>query len=103
MHEFRETRDTSTIAAQQVAPRGKLATILVGILEDADEAIYRDRQAAKAFIARASAILRDEIDHNSVPATLVRGGLTPWQTKRVKVHVEVHLDSTIRMRDLAEI
>jgi len=111
-------RDASTIAAQQVAPgitaqidigpqdeveRGRLATILVGILEDADEAIYRDREAAKACIARASAILRDEFDHDSVPASLVRGGLTPWQTKRVKAHVEAHLDSTIRMRDLAEI
>jgi len=112
------TGDTSTIAAQQVAPgiaarigigpqheveRGRLATILVRILEDADEAIYRDREAAKACIARASAILRDEIDHDSVPATLVRGGLTPWQMKRVKAHVEAHLDSTIRMRDLSEI
>src|SRR5262249_29134655 len=114
--ESRRTRDVSTIATQKVAPgvtarigigrlaaveRGRLATIVVRVLEDADEAIYRDREAAKACIARASALLRDEVDHDRMPATLVRGGLTPWQMRRVKAHVEAHLDSTIRIGDLA--
>jgi len=74
---------------------------VVRVLEDADEAIYRDREAAKACIARASALLRDEADYDRMPATLVRGGLTPWQMRRVKAHVEAHLDSTIRIGDLA--
>ena len=30
-----------------------------------------------------------------------RGGLAPWQVLRVKTHVEAHLDSTLRTRDLA--
>jgi AraC family transcriptional regulator len=33
----------------------------------------------------------------------VRGGLAPWQIVRVRAYVEAHLDSTIRMRDLAAI
>lgn len=37
------------------------------------------------------------------PASLIppRGGLAPWQVLRVKTHVEAHLDSTLRARDLA--
>ena len=37
------------------------------------------------------------------PASLTpaRGGLAPWQVLRVKAHVEAHLDSTLRTRDLA--
>jgi transcriptional regulator GlxA family with amidase domain len=33
--------------------------------------------------------------------TPTRGGLAPWQVLRVKTHVETHLDSTVRARDLA--
>ena len=35
------------------------------------------------------------------PLTPARGGLAPWQVLRVKTHVESHLDSTLRARDLA--
>jgi AraC family transcriptional regulator len=33
--------------------------------------------------------------------TPARGGLAPWQVLRVKTHVDAHLDSTLRARDLA--
>ena len=33
--------------------------------------------------------------------TPARGGLAPWQVLRVRTHVEAHLDSTLRARDLA--
>jgi len=112
------TRYASTIAAQQGSPgdptqigvgredaaeRGKRVAILVRILEDAHEAIDRDREAARAYIARASALLRDDIEDDQGPVTLIRGGLAPWQIIRVKAHIEAHLESTIRMRDLAAI
>src|SRR5262249_56430552 len=65
--------------------------------------IYRDRDAARACIARASALLRDDIGHAQAPGTLVRGGLAPWQIARIRAHIDAHLESTIRMRDLAAI
>ena len=37
----------------------------------------------------------------STSLTPVRGGLAPWQVLRVKTHVDAHLDSTLRARDLA--
>lgn len=88
---------------KEPAERGGLAAMLMSILDDAGEAIYRDRDAARACIARASALLRDGLGHEHAPVTVVRGGLAPWQIARVRAHIEAHLDSTIRMRDLAAV
>ena len=88
------------------AEHGKLAVILVRLLDDAADAIYRDREAARTCIARASALLQAHQDRDilgEASATLVSGGLAPWQIARVGTYVEAHLDSTIRMRDLATI
>jgi transcriptional regulator GlxA family with amidase domain len=82
-----------------IATHGNFTAILVKLLDGAGGAIYRDRDAALACIARASDGASRE--HGSV--TPARGGLAPWQVLRVKTHVEVHLDSSIRMRDLAAI
>jgi transcriptional regulator GlxA family with amidase domain len=85
-----------------------LSAVLARLLDDAREAILRDRDTALACIVRASALLRtqrgrDDSGQDPVPAALVRGGLAPWQIIRIKAHVEAHLDSVIRMRDLAVI
>jgi len=91
------------VQQQHPGERGSLAATLIKLLEDADEVIERDRDAARACIARASALLRDDIRPPQAPATLVQGGLAPWQISRVKAHVEAQLESTLRMRDLAAI
>jgi len=93
----------TSVGPEKSVERGRLAVILVKLLDDADEAIYCDREAARACIARASALLRDDLDHEHAPENLVRGGLAPWQIARVRAHVETHLHSTIRMRDLTAI
>jgi len=79
------------------------AATVIKLLEDAGEVIDRDRDAARACIARASTMLRDDIRPAHDPAALAQGGLAPWQISRVKAHVEANLDSTLRMRDLAAI
>ena len=96
---------TAKSAVQQRGPvgRGRLAATVIKLLEDADDVIDRDRDAARACIARASALLRDDIRPAQAPAALVQGGLAPWQISRVKAHVEAHLESTVRMHDLAAI
>src|SRR5262249_38509674 len=43
---------------QDPAEHGKLAVILVRLLDDAADAIYRDREAARTCITRASALLQ---------------------------------------------
>lgn len=91
----------SSVQRQDVGERGRLAATVIKLLEDADEVLCRDREAARACIARASALLRDDV--RPAPAALVQGGLAPWQISRVKAHIEAHLESTLRMRDLAAI
>jgi len=117
-----DTRHASTVATrpdlpaiaterdsgqEALARHIRLAATLVKILRSAAEAIYRDRDKARAHIDRSLALLQanqdgGEIGHGHSAATLVRGGLAPWQIARVRAHIDAHLDSTIRMRDLAE-
>jgi transcriptional regulator GlxA family with amidase domain len=84
------------------ASAGRLAATVIAS-RHADEVIGRDRDAARACIARASALLRDDVRPAHASAALVQGGLAPWQISRVKVHVEANLDSTLRIGDLAAI
>jgi AraC family transcriptional regulator len=96
------TADTG-LQQQDRRERGRLAATVIKLLADADEVIGRDRDAARACIARASALLRDDVRPAHASAALVQGGLAPWQISRVKVHVEANLDSTLRIGDLAAI
>jgi AraC-like DNA-binding protein len=88
---------------QDLDERGSLAATVIKLLEDADVVIDRDRDAARACIARASALLRYDVRPAQAPAALVQGGLAPWQIARVKAQIEANLDTTLRMRDLAAI
>jgi AraC family transcriptional regulator len=70
-----------------------------------------ERESAQACIRRASAILRvdlaGEISRVGIPPTsaappkLIRGGLAPWQIRRVTTHIETNLDAAITTKDLA--
>jgi AraC-like DNA-binding protein len=100
---------TETDNGQEALARHvRLAATLLRILSGAAEAIYRDRDIARAYIDRSLALLQanqdwDKIGYEHSAAILVQGGLAPWQIVRVKAHIDAHLDSTIRMSDLAEI
>ena len=77
-HSATTAPDLSTIAS--IGRPESIDTILARLFDDAGTANRRIR------------------DDASAPA---RGGLAPWQVLRVKTHVEAHLDSTLRTRDLA--
>jgi len=96
----RAREEKKTEALRSIRQR---AATVIKLLADADEVIERDRDAARACIARASALLRDDVRPTQAPAGLVQGGLAPWQIARVRAHVETHLHSTIRMSDLTAI
>ena len=58
----------------------------------------------RASIAGAPIVFqphRDRAFDAPEPATPARGGLAPWQILRVKAHIESHLESRIRIGDLA--
>jgi AraC-like DNA-binding protein len=82
-----------------------ITVFLARLLEDADRAINRDRDAARVCISRALALLRSrgrrDDGYKNPPLILARGGLAPWQMARAKAFIEAHLDSSFRMPDLA--
>ena len=70
-----------------------------------------NREAVKAHIARAIALLRGE--PSTIPANLrpleggtrevVRGGLVAWQKRRLTAYIDDHLAEQIRVEDLAKL
>ena len=92
----------------QIHDAGALAAIVVKLLDDAGRALDGDRQAAAAAIARASALLQADRDRwsaqtDSGAAEPARGGLAPWQIRKVKAHIEDNLDATVRVEDFTAI
>lgn len=66
-------------------------------------ALDDERGTAEDSLRRATEIL-DEIGTTAPPAKEeVRGGLAPWQVRKVINYVETHLDRPIRNEDLAAI
>jgi len=75
------------------------------ILEEAREALDRDVEAARLCVAQLSRLL-DHTDDVTPPASqmqggLVRGGLAPWQLRRVREHVAAHLAEPLPIGPLA--
>jgi AraC family transcriptional regulator len=75
----------------------------VQLLVAATETFDRDRDTLKGCIQRATALLRGSASQegqrrNGFPA--LRGGLAPWQVKRVAAHVEDNIESSLRVADL---
>jgi len=93
-------------ADEAFGSRASCAAIVVKLLEDAGRILGNDREAARAYIDRAAALLRGDRDHwksgvDRMPAGLARGGLATWQIRRVQAHIDASLASTIRLKDLA--
>jgi AraC family transcriptional regulator len=86
--------------------RGAVADLLHAL----GGAIQNKPEEAYGYVARAVALLRLEIPSMiSTPdsydtksaASASRGGLAPWQIRKVSAYIEAHLDSTIGAADLA--
>jgi AraC family transcriptional regulator len=86
--------------------RGAVADLLYAL----GSAFQNKPEEAYGYVSRAVALLRLEIpgmistpdsyDTKSA-ASASRGGLAPWQIRKVSAHIEAHLDSTIGAADLA--
>jgi AraC family transcriptional regulator len=80
-----------------------LANSLVQLLETAKQDLERDRQAAKASLAKASSILQLEIDRRSGANGSRTGGLAGWQIARVRAFIDKNLHGTIHTKDLSAV
>jgi AraC family transcriptional regulator len=89
---------------EQTLPQD-LTNSLVQLLHLARVNLEVDRRAAELSIARATSLLRIEIERNASGAVEAAdaGTLAGWQIHRVKSYVDGHLDAPIQIRDLAAV
>jgi transcriptional regulator GlxA family with amidase domain len=74
------------------------------LLNDAEASLRSDREFARACVARALVLLQaDFVPIDSDPSPDPHGGLAGWQVRRVVAYIEAHLESTVRVKDLAEV
>jgi len=98
-------RPASTGAAPIPTAGSSRAQSLVQLLAAAKAAIKSDVTVARACIRQAAALLRPgpHGPARSACAPATRGGLAPWQAKRVASYIEANLPSSIRIDELAEV
>jgi AraC family transcriptional regulator len=84
---------------------GDLACSLAALLEAALARVDTDREAAKAFITKASSLLKVQISRQAIstPCQTTTGGLSGWQIRRIVEFIDCHLHDTIRVERLSEI
>jgi len=90
---------------------GDFSVVAARLVEAACFARDGNCEAAKAYIARAIALLRGE--PSTIPANvrpldgatreIVRGGLAAWQKRRLTAYIDAHLTGRIRIEELAQL
>ena len=89
----------------------ELSVVAAQLIEAACRARDGDREATRAHIANAIALLHGIPSPgpsstpllSNVETHVVRGGLPAWQTRRVTAHVEANLSRRIRIQELARL
>jgi AraC family transcriptional regulator len=74
------------------------------LLMEASAAFESDRLRAKFCIQQATVLLQSKPNpgtRRQVELLIVRGGLAPWQTRRLAAYIESHISSKISVIDLA--
>jgi AraC family transcriptional regulator len=74
---------------------------LANLLAQAHHALDRSTEDARACLDQASQLLRRL--HGEAEAARPCGGLAPWQVRRVKEHVEAHLDRSLPVAEMASL
>jgi AraC family transcriptional regulator len=102
-HEERPTFDCATANGHGMNDdrSAELSGVAAQLMEAAGKARDGDREATRAHIARAVALLRGPASLGRAP--VARGGLPSWQTRRVFAHVEANLWRKIPIRELAQL
>jgi AraC family transcriptional regulator len=111
--EIHAYKDTPALPAARLHEtlRYELSVVAVQLVEAACKARDGDREATKAHIAHAVALLRGEPSPgpggirvlSNVETHVARGGLPAWQSRKVFAHVESNLYRRIHVRELARL
>jgi AraC family transcriptional regulator len=103
-----EAATRATNVSSELAPHAHSGTVVIRLLDRAARTLHSDRAAAAQYIARATALLQAEQDwanHKGCDpaAQISRGGLAPWQIRKVSDYVSETLASRIHTSDCARL
>lgn len=82
-------------------PVRKIRSAMAELCSAIRSALDDERGTAEDSLRRAVEILQEMGEAQATSTQVVRGGLSPWQVRKVTNHVEAHLDRPIRNEDLA--
>lgn len=100
--QFSETTFVSTSSGGVMA--SSTPGLLQRLLEAATTASDSERAKARSTLENALSLLLTSTDsHNVRPSGPSRGGLAPWQARRVAGYVREHIGSRLRASELAQL
>lgn len=76
---------------------------LQDILARAERSMGNDLDAARALLAKASAMVAEAAQTQGQAREVSLGGLAPWQAKRVSAHIDANLGGAIPVSYLAQL
>ena len=88
-------------AAKHGFPVRKIRSVMAELCSAIRSALDDERGTAEDSLRRAAELLQEMGETRATTKEEVRGGLSPWQIRKVTSHVEAHLDQSIRNEDLA--
>ena len=104
--------DETTLASDVVSfrPGGQpdssvqhLRSLVAELFTALNSALNDERDSAEDSLSRAAAMLH-AVESPRTPATHgLKGGLAPWQVRKLTAHIESNLDRSLRSQDLAEL
>lgn len=80
----------------------QLRAVVLELFTAVTSALEDERESAEESLVRAARLLR-EPTRTDPAASAPKGGLAPWQVRKVATYIEANLGSTIRSEDLASI
>jgi AraC family transcriptional regulator len=97
-------RTADSVSLRNRSAEGSGHDMLGELLMEASASFETDRRRAKFCIQQATELLQakqSREDRRQVKLSIVRGGLAPWQAKRVAAYVESNICSKIGVIELA--
>jgi transcriptional regulator GlxA family with amidase domain len=82
-------------------PARKIRSVMAELCSAIRSALDDERSTAEESLRRAAEILQELGEPAAAAPEQVRGGLAPWQIRKVTSHVEANLDRPIRNEELA--
>lgn len=84
----------------ELSPR-QLRSVIAELVTALSSALNDERESAEECLGRIAAILKPLQKPESHSREPMKGGLAPWQIRKVISHIETNLDKSIKSGDLA--